>query len=134
MPRIGAKGYFNDRLIEVASTARLEALEVAGADPARVQVGKSYKFADPKLEALPAIQRTLVRMGPENALDREELAAGSPGAADPDEAVSRRTPLDLLPWASACRFEYSANGPGRTGVELCGPLPPRRGLRAPVRA
>jgi hypothetical protein len=58
-------GYFNDRLVKVIDIL-LAAPQLAGPiDLVRPNV--MYRFADPHLEALPAGQKVLVRMGPENA-------------------------------------------------------------------
>jgi hypothetical protein len=58
--------YFNDRLVEVIDHL-LAAPEVQG--PIRVTQPKVlYEFADPKLEALSAGQKIMVRMGAENAV------------------------------------------------------------------
>ena len=59
------KGYFNDRLVQ-AIDSLLATPEHAGAiELARPNV--MYTFADPALEARPAGQKLLLRMGPENA-------------------------------------------------------------------
>ena len=59
------KKYFNDRLVEVIDDL-LAAPEVNG--PVKLVRPKvMYEFADPELEALPAGQKVLIRMGPENA-------------------------------------------------------------------
>lgn len=58
-------GYFNDRLVEVIDNL-LAAPDVQG--PIKlVRPHVLYRFADPKLEALSAGQKMLVRMGSENA-------------------------------------------------------------------
>jgi hypothetical protein len=58
-------GYFNDRLVEVID-AMLAAPEPAG--PIQLQrPNVMYTFADPALEARPAGQKLLIRMGPQNA-------------------------------------------------------------------
>jgi hypothetical protein len=57
--------YFNDRLVEVIDVL-LAAPEVPG-PIALAQPGVLYEFADPKLEALPAGQKVLIRMGTDNA-------------------------------------------------------------------
>ena len=58
--------YFNDRLVEVIDHL-LDAPQVP--DPLRlVRPGVYYQFADPELEARSAGQKTLMRMGRENAL------------------------------------------------------------------
>ncbi|MBI2969279.1 MAG: DUF3014 domain-containing protein [Gammaproteobacteria bacterium] len=59
-------GYFNDRLIEVIDHL-LATPDVR--DPIKlVRPSVYYKFADPALEARSAGQKTLIRMGSENAL------------------------------------------------------------------
>ena len=57
--------YFNDRLIEVVEHL-LDTPEVADPIPL-AQPNVLYEFADPKLESLSAGQKSLIRMGPENA-------------------------------------------------------------------
>jgi hypothetical protein len=57
--------YFNDRLIEVIDHL-LATPDIAG-PIALAQPNVLYVFADPKLEAMSAGQKVLVRMGPENA-------------------------------------------------------------------
>jgi Protein of unknown function (DUF3014) len=58
-------GYFNDRLVAVIDSL-LAAPEPAGPiELTRPNV--MYTFADPTLEALPAGQKLLIRMGPDNA-------------------------------------------------------------------
>jgi hypothetical protein len=57
--------YFNDRVVAVIDLL-LETPEVK--DPIRLaQPGVQYEFADPKLEALSAGQKILIRMGSQNA-------------------------------------------------------------------
>ncbi|MDE2048104.1 MAG: DUF3014 domain-containing protein [Betaproteobacteria bacterium] len=58
-------GYFNDRLVQAIDNA-LAAPSVTG--PIAVTQPKVlYAFADPQLESLSAGQKTLLRMGPDNA-------------------------------------------------------------------
>jgi hypothetical protein len=58
-------GYFNDRLVQVIDLL-LATPQVEGPiDLVRPNV--MYVFADPTLEARPAGQKILIRMGPENA-------------------------------------------------------------------
>jgi hypothetical protein len=58
-------GYFNDRLVEVIDVM-LATPEPKG--PIKlVRPNVMYTFADPALEARPAGQKLLIRMGPENA-------------------------------------------------------------------
>jgi hypothetical protein len=60
------KGYFNDRLVEVIDHL-LVTPEITG--PIRLtKPWIMYEFADPALEARSAGQKTLIRMGPANAL------------------------------------------------------------------
>jgi hypothetical protein len=57
--------YFNDRVIQVIDLL-LAAPDVSG-PVALAQPGVQYEFADPRLEALPAGQKILIRMGDDNA-------------------------------------------------------------------
>jgi hypothetical protein len=60
------KGYFNDRLVEV-----IDHLLVTPEIEGPIRLAKPwimYEFADPALEARSAGQKTLIRMGPANAL------------------------------------------------------------------
>jgi len=60
------KGYFNDRLVEV-----IDHLLVTPEIDGPIRLAKPwimYEFADPALEARSAGQKTLIRMGPANAL------------------------------------------------------------------
>lgn len=59
------KDYFNDRLVAVIDNL-LATPEVEGPIKLR-RPSVMYKFADPELEALPAGQKVLLRMGPANA-------------------------------------------------------------------
>ena len=58
-------GYFNDRLVQVIDVL-LATPQVSGPIEL-VQPNVMYTFADPALEARPAGQKLLIRMGPENA-------------------------------------------------------------------
>jgi hypothetical protein len=58
-------GYFNDRLVEV-----IDAMLATPEPAAPIQLQRPnvmYTFADPALEARPAGQKLLIRMGPQNA-------------------------------------------------------------------
>ena len=57
--------YFNDRLV-LAIDSMLATPDVQGPIPL-VRPKVFYQFSDPKLEALPAGQKLLIRMGPQNA-------------------------------------------------------------------
>ncbi len=58
-------GYFNDRLVEVIDV--LLATPEPKGPVALTQPKVAYQFADPALEALPAGQKILLRIGPANA-------------------------------------------------------------------
>lgn len=58
-------GYFNDRLVQAIDSLLAAPQPAAPIELARPNV--MYVFADPALEALPAGQKLLIRMGPENA-------------------------------------------------------------------
>ena len=58
-------GDFNDRLVEAIDT--LLATPTSVGPLAVVQPKVLWEFADPRLEALPAGQKVMLRMGPENA-------------------------------------------------------------------
>jgi hypothetical protein len=82
-------GYFNDRLVAVIDSL-LAAPEPAGPiELTRPNV--MYTFADPTLEALPAGQKLLIRVGPDNAAVikaklkelRAIVTAGRPAASAP---------------------------------------------------
>jgi hypothetical protein len=58
-------GYFNDRLVKVIDVLLATPQPVGPIELVRPNV--MYTFADPTLEALPAGQKLLIRMGPDNA-------------------------------------------------------------------
>jgi hypothetical protein len=58
-------GYFNDRLVQVIDSLLAAPTPAGPVDLVRPNV--MYMFADPALEARPAGQKLLIRMGPENA-------------------------------------------------------------------
>ncbi len=59
------QGYFNDRLVQAIDS--LLATPQPEGPIALARPNVMYTFADPHLEALPAGQKLLLRMGPENA-------------------------------------------------------------------
>ncbi len=59
------KGYFNDRLVESIDVLLATPQLTGPIDLVRPNV--MYQFADPALEARPAGQKLLLRMGPDNA-------------------------------------------------------------------
>lgn len=84
-------GYFNDRLV-----AAIDSLLAAPEPKGPIELSRPnvmYVFADPTLEALPAGQKLLIRMGPQNAAViaaklkelRAIVTAARPGKAAPAE-------------------------------------------------
>lgn len=59
------KGYFNDRLVETIDVLLAAPQPSAPIDLVRPNV--LYEYADPALEALPAGQKLMIRLGPDNA-------------------------------------------------------------------
>jgi hypothetical protein len=82
-------GYFNDRLVAVIDSLLASPQPAGPIELTRPNV--MYTFADPTLEALPAGQKLLIRMGPDNAAVikaklkelRAIVAAGRPAAGAP---------------------------------------------------
>jgi hypothetical protein len=80
------KAYFNDRLVAVIDS--LLATPEPSGPIELLRPNVMYTFADPTLEALPAGQKVLIRMGPDNAAVikaklkelRAIVTAGRPGA------------------------------------------------------
>jgi hypothetical protein len=63
---LGTQGYFNDRLVKVMDLI-IATPDVEGPiKVVRKSVHAIYTYADPKLESLPAVQKILIRTGPEN--------------------------------------------------------------------
>ncbi len=62
---LGTKDYFNDKLVQVIDHM-LKTPEIT--QPVQlIAMSVNYKYSDPKLEALSASQKILIRMGPANA-------------------------------------------------------------------
>ncbi len=94
--------YFNDRVIEVIDHL-LETPDVQGPIEL-VQPNVMYLYADPKLEALSAGQKTLIRMGSANAQVIEgklreirQLLATHAGAGGSDQAAAVQSPAAAAP-------------------------------------
>lgn len=92
--------YFNDRMVQ-AIDSLLATPDVPG--PIELVRPKVfYQFADPKLEALPAGQKVLIRMGPQNAsvikaklqLLRAAITASPPQMSQPAQAAPSPQPQD----------------------------------------
>lgn len=87
------KGHFNDRLVE-ALDLMIATREPAG-PIALVQPKVLYEYANPELEALPAGQKIMLRMGPENAkrvkakLREIRALVAKDGAAAKDAAAAK---------------------------------------------
>ena len=86
-------GYFNDRLVQVIDSLLATPQPSGPIELARPNV--MYTFADPALESLPAGQKLLIRMGPDNAAVikaklkelRAIITAAPPAAAGPPSAT-----------------------------------------------
>ena len=86
--------YFNDRLVQAIDS--LLATPDVQAPIALVRPKVFYQFADPRLEALPAGQKLLIRMGPQNAAIlkdklqqfRAAITANPPQIAQPTPGTS----------------------------------------------
>ncbi|MGA7537582.1 MAG: DUF3014 domain-containing protein [Steroidobacteraceae bacterium] len=101
--------YFNDRMVQ-AIDSLLATPDVPG-PIALVRPKVFYQFADARLEALPAGQKLLIRMGPQNAAIvkdklqqfRAAITANPPQAAQPPQGASppaqgnQATPTPLPP-------------------------------------
>ena len=92
--------YFNDRMVQ-AIDSLLATPDVPG--PIELVRPKVfYQFADPKLEALPAGQKVLIRMGPQNASIikaklqqfRAAITATPPQMSQPAQAAPSPQPQD----------------------------------------
>lgn len=83
--------YFNDRVVQ-AIDSMLAAPSVHG--PIELVRPKVfYQFADPKLEALPAGQKLLIRMGPQNAaVIKQKLREFRQAIANPPPSTPRSSP------------------------------------------
>jgi hypothetical protein len=64
---LGTQGYFNDRLVKVIDVI-LDTPEIDGPVKVTKTVHNIYKYSDEKTEALPAVQKILLRMGAENVV------------------------------------------------------------------
>jgi len=105
--------YFNDRMVQAIDSVLATPDAQGPIELVRPKV--FYQFADPKLEALPAGQKLLIRMGPQNAgiikaklqqfravitaqppqMSQPQAAPGSSGAATPpqDNSAPQASPL-----------------------------------------
>jgi len=64
---LGTQGYFNDRAVKVIDVI-LDTPEIDGPVKVTKTVHNIYKYTDEKIEALPAVQKILLRMGGENVV------------------------------------------------------------------
>ena len=125
--------YFNDRVIEVIDHL-LETPEVQGPIEL-VQPNVMYLYADPKLEALSAGQKTLIRMGPENAgviktklRELRNLLATHSGQTPQGAPAATGAPQSGAPSAAAPSEQGAAPAPGSKVV----PAPQPRVTPAPA--
>ena len=82
-----ADGYFNDRLIAVID--HLLATPDVKAPIALVQPKVLYRYADPELEALSSGQKTMIRVGPDNAAVLKAKLRAVRGAITATEVTGR---------------------------------------------
>jgi hypothetical protein len=103
-------GHFNDRLVEAIDV--LLATPEAPATLAVVQPKIFYEFADPQLEQLPAGQKLMLRIGPDNAARVQErlreirallVAHGADAAALPSPLSTGALPSPLSTGALPAR-------------------------------
>jgi len=83
-------GYFNDRLVQVIDVLLATPQALGPIELVRPNV--MYTYADPALEARPAGQKLLIRMGPENAALAKKLGAHTyidTKATNPAEALQK---------------------------------------------
>jgi len=108
--------YFNDRLVQVIDSL-LATPDVQG--PIELVRPKVfYQFADPKLEALPAGQKLLLRMGPQNAaLIKSKLKAFR-------AAITAQPPQMTQPSQPAPAAGTAAPPPPAGSGAQTSPLPP----------
>jgi hypothetical protein len=76
----GHPGHVRDALRRAVATIT-GTPEVAG-EVRLLRTGSGFVFADPQLQALPAAQRHLLRMGPENAARVRDAVAAFAAAVD----------------------------------------------------
>jgi hypothetical protein len=117
--------YFNDRMVQTIDSL-LATPDVQG-PIAVIRPKVFYQFADPKLEALPAGQKLLIRMGPQNAAivkDKlQQLRA----------AITENPPPQVAPSqpGSAPPAQGSATPPPASDGTQATPLPPQQASPQP---
>jgi hypothetical protein len=109
--------YFNDRMVQ-AIDSLLATPDVPG-PIALVRPKVFYQFADPKLEALPAGQKLLIRMGPQNA-------AIVKGKLQQFRAAITARPPQLAQPAQANPPAQGNAAPQGNGAPQATPLPPQQ--------
>jgi hypothetical protein len=103
--------YFNDRVVQ-AIDSLLATPDVRG-PIALVRPKVFYQFADPKLEALPAGQKLLIRMGPQNAaVIEQKLRAFRQAIVNPPPSASQPA-ARALPDASSSAHAAPESPPGK---------------------
>jgi hypothetical protein len=108
--------YFNDRMVQ-AIDSLLATPDVQG-PIALVRPKVFYQFADPKLEALPAGQKLLIRMGAQNAsLIKSKLQQFR-------AAITAQPPQMSQPAQAAPTPQPSAPPPQQNSGAQTNPLPP----------
>jgi Protein of unknown function (DUF3014) len=117
--------YFNDRMVQ-AIDSLLATPDVQG-PIALVRPKVFYQFADPKLEALPAGQKLLIRMGPQNAaIVKDKLQQFR-------AAITANPPPQVAPSAPGSTSPAQGSGappPASDGTQAT-PLPPQQATPQP---
>jgi len=117
--------YFNDRMVQ-AIDSLLATPDVQG-PIALVRPKVFYQFADPKLEALPAGQKLLLRMGPQNAaVVKDKLQQFR-------AAITANPPPQVTPSVPGSTPPAQGNGappPAADGTQAS-PLPPQQATPQP---
>jgi len=115
--------YFNDRLVQ-AIDSLLATPDVQG-PIALVRPKVFYQFADPKLEALPAGQKLLIRMGPQNAaIVKDKLQQFR-------AAITANPPQAIQPTQGTSAPAQGGEAPPGNGAPQATPLPPQQATPQP---
>jgi hypothetical protein len=117
--------YFNDRMVQTIDSL-LATPDVQG-PIALIRPKVFYQFADPKLEALPAGQKLLIRMGPQNAAIVKDKLQQFRAAitANPPPQVAPSQP------GSAAPAQGSGAPPPPSDGTQATPLPPQQATPQP---
>jgi hypothetical protein len=122
--------YFNDRLVQTIDSL-LATPDVQG-PIVLVRPKVFYQFADPKLEALPAGQKLLIRMGPQNAAIikaklralRAAITATPPQMPQPAQSAPPQGGIEAQPGAPAQSGSGAQASPLPQGTQAQPASPP----------